>query len=67
MQPNWLVAKPAALTTWQPKIDLLVDSQPQHAECYILANNDIEAIQVWVKFGCFQTTLGFLIKCQKLS
>ena len=49
MQPNWLVAKPAALTTWQPKIDLLVDSQPQHAECYILANNDIEAIQVWVQ------------------
>ena len=49
MQHNWLVAKPAALTTWQPKIDLLLESQAQHAECYILANNDVEAIQVWVR------------------
>ena len=49
MQNNWLIAKPLALISWQPKIDLKVASRPQNTDCYILAENDVEAIQVWIQ------------------
>ena len=58
MENNWLEARPEALTSWQPKIDLKLVSKPQTKECYILATNDVEAIQVWVKqFKDTPTTL----------
>ncbi len=49
MENSWLVTKPASLVAWQSKIDLRVASEPQSKNCYILANNDLEAIQVWVQ------------------
>ena len=49
MESSWIVAKPTTLVSWQPKIDLRVASQPQSKDCYILANNDVEAVQVWVQ------------------
>ncbi len=49
MENSWIVAKPTALTVWQPKIDLQLVTKPQTKECYILATNDVEAIQVWVQ------------------
>ena len=58
MENNWLVARPAELTSWRPKIDLKLASKPQTKECYILATNDVEAIQVWVQqFRDTPTTL----------
>ena len=49
MENSWLLAKPTSLISWQPKIDLRVASEPQSKDCYILANNDLEAVQVWVQ------------------
>jgi integrase len=49
MENNWIVAKPTTLISWQPKIDLTVVSRPQHSDCYILAENDVEAVKVWVQ------------------
>ncbi|MGI9214776.1 MAG: hypothetical protein ACR2HS_03770, partial [Gammaproteobacteria bacterium] len=49
MENSWIVAKPSALISWQPKIDLIIASRPQHTDCYILAENDVEAIKVWVQ------------------
>ena len=49
MGNSWIVAKPTALVSWQPKIDLLVASHPQHTDCYILAENDVEAVKVWIR------------------
>ena len=49
MENSWLVVKPSSLVAWQPKIDLLVESHPQYTDCYILAENDVEAIKVWVQ------------------
>ena len=42
MENSWIVTKPSALVSWQPKIDLMVASRPQHTDCYILAENDVE-------------------------
>ena len=49
MESSWIVAKPTALIAWQPKIDLTVSSQPQYADCYILAEHDVAAVKVWVE------------------
>ncbi len=49
MENSWLVVKPTELISWQPKIDLTVASRPQHSGCYILAQNDVEAVKVWVQ------------------
>ena len=49
MESSWIVERPTTLGSWQPKIDLRVVSQPQSQDCYILANNDVEAIQTWVQ------------------
>jgi len=49
VENSWIVAKPTALASWQPKIDLMVASQPQNEDCYILAKNDVEAVKVWVQ------------------
>ena len=49
MENSWIVAKPTTLVSWQPKIDLMVDSRPQNEDCYILAENDVEAVKVWVQ------------------
>lgn len=49
MQNSWLVTRPDNLVAWQPKIDLQLTTKPQTNECYILATNDVEAIQVWVQ------------------
>lgn len=49
MENSWLVVKPTELISWQPKIDLTVASRPQHPDCYILAENDIEAVKIWVE------------------
>jgi len=49
MENSWIVTKPAALVAWQSKVDLRVVSQPQSQDCYILAANDVEAIQIWVQ------------------
>ena len=49
MENSWLVVKPTELISWQPKIDLTVATRPQHTNCYILAENDVEAVKVWVQ------------------
>ncbi len=49
MESSWIVSKPTALASWQPKIDLMVASQPQHTDCYILAENDVAAVKIWVQ------------------
>ena len=49
MENSWIITKPTNLVSWQPKIDLTVESRPQYADCYILASNDVEAIKVWVQ------------------
>jgi integrase len=49
MENSWIITKPTALVSWQPKIDLIIASRPQHQDCYILAENDVEAIKVWVQ------------------
>ena len=49
MENSWLVVKPTELISWQPKIDLKAASRPQHTDCYILAENDVEAVKVWVQ------------------
>ncbi len=49
MENSWIIAKPTTLISWQPKIDLMVASHPQHTDCYILAANDVEAAKVWVQ------------------
>jgi integrase len=49
MGNSWLVVKPTELISWQPKIDLTLASRSQHADCYILAENDVEAVKVWVQ------------------
>ena len=49
MENSWIVSKPTALVSWQLKIDLTIASRPQHQDCYILAENDVEAIKVWVQ------------------
>ena len=49
MENSWIVVKPLALVAWQPKIDLMAASRPQHTDCYILAENDVEAIKVWIQ------------------
>jgi hypothetical protein len=49
MESSWIVVKPTALVSWQPKIDLMAASRPQHEDCYILAENDVEAVKVWVQ------------------
>ena len=47
MENNWLTVKAAALASWQTKINLKLANKPQTKECYILATNDLEAIQFW--------------------
>ncbi len=49
MENSWFVVKPTELISWQPKIDLTVATHPQNTDCYILAENDIEAVKVWVE------------------
>jgi integrase len=49
VENSWIVTKPSALISWQPKIDLRLASQPQNDDCYILAENDVEAIQLWIQ------------------
>ena len=49
MENSWIITKPTTLVSWQPKIDLTVASRPQYTDCYILAENDVEAIKVWVQ------------------
>jgi site-specific recombinase XerD len=49
MENSWILAKPTALVSWQPKIDLSIASRSQHADCYILAENDLDAVKVWVQ------------------
>jgi len=57
MENSWIVVKPTGLVAWQPKIDLMVASSPQHADCYILAENDIAAVKMWVnQFKAASTT-----------
>ena len=57
MENSWIVAKPTGLVAWQPKIDLMVASSPQYADCYILAENDIAAVKMWVnQFKAASTT-----------
>ena len=49
MENSWIIVKPTELISWQPKIDLAVASRPQHNDCCILAENDVEAVKVWVQ------------------
>ena len=49
MENSWIITKPTELVSWQPKIDLMVTSRPQHADCYILAENDVEAVKIWIQ------------------
>lgn len=49
MENSWIVVKPTTLPSWQPKIDLMIASQPQNGDCYILADNDVEAVKVWIQ------------------
>ncbi len=59
MENSWIVVKPSALVSWQPKIDLTIASCPQYPDCYILAENDLEAVKVWVEqFKDPSTTKG---------
>lgn len=47
MQNNWILEKSTNLP-WHAKIDLLEATQIENKDCYILAQNDIEAVKVWV-------------------
>ncbi len=48
MQNNWILAK-GCNVPWEAKIDLAVVSQPQSLDCYILAENDVDAVKIWIR------------------